>query len=131
MMDGRGSARVVVGVVHTEEDEEEEEGCAPWGADTPAPQWAATGAAGERAAEDFLVPTLEGLLRGRGTPDGSDDDDEACEPRAGLFGAGTLFGVQVMPEGYLPMDILVKPAGGFIVLGLTLALMNKLLPKKA
>lgn len=48
-----------------------------------------------------------------------------------LFGAGTVFGVQVMPEGYLPMDILVKPAGGFIVLGLTLALMNKLLPKKA
>ena len=48
-----------------------------------------------------------------------------------LFGVGTVFGVQIMPEGYLPMDILVKPAGGFIVLGLTLALMNKLLPKKA
>ena len=47
------------------------------------------------------------------------------------IGVGTVFGVQVMPEGYLPMDILVKPAGGFIVLGLTLALMNKLLPKKA
>lgn len=29
------------------------------------------------------------------------------------------------------MGILVKPAGGFIVLGLTLALVNKLLPKKA
>ena len=39
--------------------------------------------------------------------------------------------MQVMPESYLPMGILVKPAGGFIVLGLTLALMNKLLPKKA
>ncbi|MGN0774580.1 MAG: electron transport complex subunit RsxE [Candidatus Ventricola sp.] len=48
-----------------------------------------------------------------------------------LFGAGTLLGVQVMPAGYLPMDLLVKPAGGFIVLGLMLALMNKLLPKKA
>ena len=48
-----------------------------------------------------------------------------------LFGAGTLLGVQVMPESYLPMGILVKPAGGFIVLGLMLALMNKLLPKKA
>ena len=47
-----------------------------------------------------------------------------------LFGAGTLLGVQVMPAGYLPMDLLVKPAGGFIVLGLLLALMNKLLPKK-
>ena len=48
-----------------------------------------------------------------------------------LLGAGTVFGMQVMPESYLPMGILVKPAGGFIVLGLTLALMNKLLPKKA
>ena len=48
-----------------------------------------------------------------------------------LFGAGTLLGAQVMPAGYMPMDLLVKPAGGFIVLGLMLALMNKLLPKKA
>ena len=48
-----------------------------------------------------------------------------------LLGAGTLLGVQVMPAGYMPMDLLVKPAGGFIVLGLLLALMNKLLPKKA
>ena len=48
-----------------------------------------------------------------------------------LFGAGTLFGVAVMPAWYPPMDLLVKPAGGFIVMGLLLALMNKLLPKKA
>ena len=48
-----------------------------------------------------------------------------------LFGAGTLLGVQVMPAGYLPMDLLVKPAGGFIVLGLLLALVNKRLAKKA
>jgi Na+-translocating ferredoxin:NAD+ oxidoreductase RnfE subunit len=39
--------------------------------------------------------------------------------------------MQVMPAGYMPMDLLVKPAGGFIVLGLMMALMNKLLPKKA
>ena len=48
-----------------------------------------------------------------------------------LLGAGTLLGAQVMPAGYMPMDLLVKPAGGFIVLGLMMALMNKLLPKKA
>ena len=48
-----------------------------------------------------------------------------------LFGVGTLLGVQVMPAGYMPMDLLVKPAGGFIVLGLMMALMNKLMPKKA
>ncbi len=48
-----------------------------------------------------------------------------------VFGVGTLFGVQVMPAGFPPMGILIKPAGGFIVLGLTLAAMNCLLPKKA
>ena len=48
-----------------------------------------------------------------------------------LFGAGTLLGIQVMPAGYMPMDLLVKPAGGFIVFGLMMAVMNKLLPKKA
>ena len=48
-----------------------------------------------------------------------------------LLGAGTLLGMQVMPAGYMPMDLLVKPAGGFIVFGLMMALMNKLLPKKA
>ena len=48
-----------------------------------------------------------------------------------LLGAGTLMGMQVMPAGYMPMDLLVKPAGGFIVFGLMMALMNKLLPKKA
>ena len=48
-----------------------------------------------------------------------------------LFGAGTLLGMQVMPAGYMPIDLLVKPAGGFIVFGLMMALMNKLLPKKA
>ena len=48
-----------------------------------------------------------------------------------LLGVGTLFGAQMMPAGYMPMDLLVKPAGGFIVLGLMMALMNKVLPKKA
>ena len=48
-----------------------------------------------------------------------------------LFGAGSLLGYQVMPVSYMPMDLLVKPAGGFIVFGLMMALMNKLLPKKA
>lgn len=60
MTDGRDDVgAVVVGVVHGEE----EEGGAPWGADVPPPQWTATGAAAERAAEDFLVPTVAALLR--------------------------------------------------------------------
>ena len=74
------------------------------------------------------------LMRKRGRVTGEGFGGCAFMPRSlmwSAFGAGTLFGVQVMPESYLPMGILVKPAGGFIVLGLTLALVNKLLPKKA
>lgn len=47
-----------------------------------------------------------------------------------IFGVGTWFGAQVMPANYLPMGILIRPAGGFIVLGLLLAVMNAILPKK-
>ncbi len=48
-----------------------------------------------------------------------------------LFGAGTWFGMQVMPESYVPMGILVRPAGGFIIYGLAIVLMNAVMPKKA
>ena len=37
-----------------------------------------------------------------------------------LFGAGKIFGLQVMPESYVPMDIMNRVAGGFITLGLLL-----------
>lgn len=37
---------------------------------------------------------------------------------------GTFFGLQVMPEAYQPMAIIGQPAGGFITLGLLLALVN-------
>ena len=48
-----------------------------------------------------------------------------------IFGAGTWFGMQVMPESYIPMGILVRPAGGFIIFGLAIVLMNAVMPKKA
>jgi len=48
-----------------------------------------------------------------------------------IFGAGTWFGMQVMPESYVPMGILVRHAGGFIVFGLAIVLMNAVMPKKA
>ena len=48
-----------------------------------------------------------------------------------IFGASTWFGMQVMPESYVPMGILVRPAGGFIVFGLAIVLMNAVMPKKA
>ena len=43
-----------------------------------------------------------------------------------LFGAGTLFGVTVMPSFYTPITVFVLPAGGFFVFGLLIALANKL-----
>lgn len=41
-----------------------------------------------------------------------------------LLGSGTVFGRQLMPPGYEPMAFVVSPAGGFVVLGLTLAVVN-------
>lgn len=41
-----------------------------------------------------------------------------------LFGSGTLFGLQVMPDGYEPAVLLISPAGGFLVLGCLIALVQ-------
>ena len=41
-----------------------------------------------------------------------------------LFGAGTAFGVQVMPAFYQPVSILTKAPGAFLVLALIVAVMN-------
>jgi len=41
-----------------------------------------------------------------------------------LFGAGTIFGVKIMPEAYQPMGIMLNVPGGFVTLGLLLALVN-------
>ena len=41
-----------------------------------------------------------------------------------LFGAGTLFGKQVMPAAFAPIGVLVKAPGAFLVLGLLVLLMN-------
>ena len=43
-----------------------------------------------------------------------------------LLGAGTLFGVTVMPSFYTPITVFILPAGGFFVFGLLIALANKL-----
>ncbi|HIU20286.1 MAG TPA: electron transport complex subunit E [Candidatus Limiplasma stercoravium] len=43
-----------------------------------------------------------------------------------IIGAGTWFGMQVMPQGYEPMAIITKPTGGFITLGLLLLIVNAL-----
>ncbi len=42
-----------------------------------------------------------------------------------LFGSGSVFGVMVMPDGYVPIAILVMAPGAFFVLALLTALQNK------
>ena len=41
-----------------------------------------------------------------------------------IFGSGTCFGLQVMPAGYQPMDIMNMVPGGFITLGVLMILVN-------
>ncbi len=41
-----------------------------------------------------------------------------------LFGAGTLFGAQIMPSSYVPAGILTLPVGGFLCLGTLIAAMQ-------
>ncbi|MCD8096718.1 MAG: electron transport complex subunit E [Lachnospiraceae bacterium] len=43
-----------------------------------------------------------------------------------LLGAGTVFGVQVMPEFFEPIAIFVKAPGAFLVLAFVVAVMNAL-----
>ena len=41
-----------------------------------------------------------------------------------LFGYGTLLDIQIMPSGYTPIGILTQPVGGFICLGVLIAVMQ-------
>ena len=43
-----------------------------------------------------------------------------------LLGSGTVLGRQLMPPGYEPMAFAVSPAGGFVILGLALAAVNRI-----
>ncbi|MBQ8557069.1 MAG: electron transport complex subunit E [Clostridia bacterium] len=43
-----------------------------------------------------------------------------------MLGNGTFFGMPVMPESYQPMGIMLNVPGGFVTLGLLLALVNGL-----
>ena len=46
-----------------------------------------------------------------------------------IFGSGTLFGINVMGEGYRPMSLLTAPAGGFLTLGVLLIIVNMIRKK--
>lgn len=47
-----------------------------------------------------------------------------------IFGAGSWFGIKIMPEFLEPMTLLILPAGGFFVLGTVIAVVNRLMKKK-
>jgi electron transport complex protein RnfE len=48
-----------------------------------------------------------------------------------LLAAGTIFGVMIMPESFVPLAAMQMPVGAFITLGLMLGLVNLLTSKKA
>ena len=43
-----------------------------------------------------------------------------------IFGAGSILGIMIMPANYNPLIIMILPAGAFLVLGLLVAVMNKI-----
>lgn len=43
-----------------------------------------------------------------------------------IFGAGTWFGIQILPDFIEPMTILILPAGGFFSLGIIIAVVARL-----
>jgi len=43
-----------------------------------------------------------------------------------IFGAGSILGIRIMPVNYNPLIIMILPAGAFLVLGLLVAVMNKI-----
>tara|TARA_Y100001980_G_C14553184_1_gene338201 strand:- start:3943 stop:4275 length:333 start_codon:yes stop_codon:yes gene_type:complete len=45
-----------------------------------------------------------------------------------LFGAGTLFGVEVMPEWYMGNNLLLLPPSSFIIIGLFIWLIRSIKP---
>lgn len=47
-----------------------------------------------------------------------------------ILGAGTVFGLNMLPGGLSPMIIFILPPGGFFVFGMLIALANKLAVKK-
>lgn len=46
-----------------------------------------------------------------------------------ILGAGTWFGMKIMPAAYDPAVIMILPAGAFITLGLLLAFINRMATK--
>lgn len=69
----------------------------------------------------FKNPPLESAVDGLGMGLGFTGAITLLACVRELLGAGTMFGAHLMPAAYEPMAFATTPAGGFIILGLTLA----------
>ena len=72
----------------------------------------------------FKNPPLESAVDGLGMGLGFTFAITIVASVRELLGSGTVFGRQLMPPGYEPMAFALSPAGGFVILGLTLAVVN-------
>ena len=72
----------------------------------------------------FKNPPLESAVDGLGMGLGFTFAITIVASIRELLSSGTVFGRQLMPPGYEPMAFAVSPAGGFVILGLTLAVVN-------
>jgi len=43
-----------------------------------------------------------------------------------ILGAGSILGIKIMPPNYNPLVVMILPAGAFLILGLLVAVMNKI-----
>ena len=78
----------------------------------------------------FKNPPLESAVDGLGMGLGFTFAITIVASIRELLGSGTVFGRQLMPPGYEPMAFALSPAGGFVILGLTLAVVNRIFARR-
>lgn len=75
----------------------------------------------------FKNPVLPSLVDGLGMGLGFTLSLTLLASIREIIGSGKWFGMQVMPEAYKPMSIIISPSGGFITLGILLLIVNALI----
>lgn len=72
----------------------------------------------------FKQPPMASLMDGLGMGIGFTLAITLLSAVREVLGSGTFLGVQVMPAAYHPMAIIIRPPGGFVMLGILLLLVN-------
>ncbi len=72
----------------------------------------------------FKQPPMASLMDGLGMGVGFTLAITLLSAVREVLGSGTFLGVQAMPAAYHPMAIIIRPPGGFIMLGILLLLVN-------